>query len=325
VLITLPSGKTAWLIGDPHLGRKFETGVPLHRRGEREKRQFAKFVAELNTPGVDYNIMVGDLFDHPYVGFGVVVEAAEAVLAAARAHPYTTFIDMAGNHDLPRNLGVVGAWDAFEQMVNGRLENLRVAREPCWVGDVALFPWQWGISAVDQIPAAHIFNKDGWGEDEQIKVAIGHWDLQSYGGDDSHLAPVAELNALGITDIYSGHYHIEGEVGGVHCTGSLEPYSHGEDPNELIYVTRSLAEVLETPEAWTDKCVRVVLAEGEELPTDIDCMAMTSIRAQAEATEAEQVNLNAFDWDKVMTEALADVDPEVRDFIKDRMTWSYDA
>src|SRR3546814_16299307 len=61
-----------------------------------------------------------------------------------------------------------------------------------------------------------------------------HWDLQSFGGDDSHICPTAALKAKfgdGLT-IYSGHYHLPGEyeVDGhtVVCTGSMEPYSHAD-------------------------------------------------------------------------------------------------
>jgi DNA repair exonuclease SbcCD nuclease subunit len=321
LLIDLPSGRKAWLIGDPHLGRKFEVGVPLHRRGDRERRQMEKFKTELATPDVDYVIMVGDLFDHPHVGYSVVCEAAEAVLAAAKARPKIDFIMMAGNHDVPRNLSVVGAWNAFEHIVVGRCSNLIVLREPVHYLEFALFPWQWGVSAADQVAAALSRSYT------QRLVAIGHWDLQSYGGDDSHIAPVAELAALGITEFYSGHYHTEGTypVGDhlVRCTGSMEPYSHGEDPDGEIYVTLTLAELADTSaEDLKDKCVRVLLADGEELPTDVDCFALTAKRVKEvdDGDVLEQVSLADFDWNHVLAEALEPLEPEVKTFITERLT-----
>lgn len=314
--ITLPSGHTAWLIGDPHLGKKFETGVPLHRRGEREKLQMERFISELNTPGVDYNIMVGDLFDHPHVGYGVTVAAAEAYRAAAKYNCSTSYIAMAGNHDLPRNLGVVGAWDAFEHMT-ASLHNLVVTTKPWWSrdGQFICFPWDWKRSAVEQLPIEGMTMFKGY-------VAIGHWDLRSYGGDDSHIAPVDELAACGITDVYGGHYHTEGDYdvagGVVHCTGSMEPYSHAEDPEGDLYVTLTLDEVNDGRDL-TDKCVRVILAEGEEVPYDLDCLALTYKREKDHVEELQTIGTQTFDWRSIMDEALAPLDPEVRAFIEDRI------
>lgn len=305
----------AKLIGDPHLGLKFERGVPLHRRGEREKRQFEKFVEALHTPDVDFNVMVGDLFEHPFVGHGVVVRAAEAYLAAAEALPDTTFIAMAGNHDRPRNLSVQGAWDSFVQMVDGRFDNLFVVDEPRVLDPFVLLPWQWDVSAVDQV--SHL-------RDLSDFIAIGHYDLRSYGGDDSHLYPTKQLAELGVSRFYGGHYHVPGEyvVAGhtVHCTGSLEPYSHGEDPSGEIYVTVPLSEVETSPDQFRDKCVRVILKPGETLPENLDCLALTPKYETEETQEIPEVQMDGFDWKKVLDHELKQVgDDEVVDFIKDRL------
>lgn len=309
--ITLPSGMTAFLIGDPHAGKKFETGVPLHRRGEREKRQMERFRAELAEP-CDYNVCVGDVFDHPHVAYSVACAVADLYLEAARQNPERIFIVLAGNHDLPRNLGVAGAFDAFEKMVDG-VTNIHVIRKPCMIGEMSLFPWEWGVPAVEQLEAILV---------EEPMVAIGHFDLRSYGGDDSHIAPVAELQALGITEIFSGHYHTAGdyEVGGgvVHCTGSMEPYSHAEDPDGEIYVTLTLAEVNDGRDL-TDKCVRLILAEDEEVPYDLDCLALTYKREKDHIEQIQTIGLQDFDWRGIMDEALAPLDPEVRAFIQDRI------
>jgi hypothetical protein len=42
-------------------------------------------------------------------------------------------------------------------------------------------------------------------------------------------------------------------------TGSMQPMAHGEDPEERLYVTRSLPEVEADPDAFKDKCLRVDL------------------------------------------------------------------
>lgn len=316
--IDLPNNLTAHLIGDPHIGRKFEAGVPAHKRGQREARQMYLLKAELGTPDVNYNISVGDLFDHPHVSYKVVLEVAEAYLYYAEAMPQTTFLIMAGNHDLPRNLGTVGAFDAFEEIVSGRFNNLLVVRNPYWLNEakLILFPWQWGVTAEDQTPIEGMTVFRGY-------TAIGHWDLQSYGGDDSHMAPTKTLHDLGITEIYSGHYHTEGDytVNGhvVHCTGSMEPYSHGEDPEGKIYVTLSLDEATDGRDL-TGKCVRVILTDGQELPDDLDCMALTAIKAKVENEEVQALDLSKFEWKTTLDEALADLDPEVKAFIEERLS-----
>src|SRR3546814_7408633 len=119
---SLNNGKTVALIGDPHLGRKFENGVPLHRRGERERNQLANFQDQL-AQDVDIVVMVGDLFDHPHVGFKVVLDAYIAIDAATQATGNEILL-LAGNHDLPRNLEVVGAFEMRSEEHTSELQSL---------------------------------------------------------------------------------------------------------------------------------------------------------------------------------------------------------
>jgi len=74
------SRRKGWLIGDPHLGRDFRNGTPLNRRGEREAMQLAQFKEELATPDVHLIVMVGDLFDKPFVPLHMITAAADAVV-----------------------------------------------------------------------------------------------------------------------------------------------------------------------------------------------------------------------------------------------------
>lgn len=302
-----------WLIGDPHLGKKFEVGVPLHRRGEREQRQLALFREELATADVSTIVMVGDLFDHPYVGYAVVKAAADLVLAAAAARPHVDFVMMAGNHDLPRNITHVGAFHAFKQMVEGRYSNLIVCLKPGIRNGLAFFPWEWDRSAAEQVADL---------EGEKYVAAIGHWDLKSFpGSSDKHLAPVA---ALGDVALYSGHYHKEGvyRVGGrdVHCCGSMEPYARGEGD---LYVTLSREDLLATPaEELRDKCVHVLLRPGEDVP-EIDALAITHERVHGSATDdggAEQLSLATLDWSGILAKKIAPLHPTVKAFITERLS-----
>lgn len=325
MIIDLPNGGKAKLIGDPHLGLKFEVGVPLHRRGEREQKQFANFLSALDIPYVRFNICVGDLFEHPFVGHGVVVQTAEAYLAAAQKHPEIQFVVLAGNHDRSRNIGVSGAWESFRTMVEDRYDNLHTIEEPSLWDEFVFSPWQWNMGAEQGLE--YLLSEHSIDGSEPL-VAVGHWDLKSYGGDDSHLCPVKILKkGFKVERIYGGHYHTAGiyVVGGeaVTCTGSLEPYSHGEDPDGEIYTTVPLAAVEADPAAFKNKCVRIQLAPGETLPDDLDCLAVTRQFISAPDNDGsipETVATNGFDWDKIVEEELKQIDdPEVVTIIKDRL------
>lgn len=302
------------LIGDPHLGKRFEVGVPAGRRGDREKQQRRKFVDALRTNDVKMIVMVGDLFDHPYVSYTVLFETIYVIKRIAWDRPNVQFVMMAGNHDQPQNLSSIGAWDIFDIALADRLPNLHVVRSPRVIDKVAFFPWQWGRPAAEQVEDIK----------EPFDVAIGHWDLASYGGDDSHLAPLALFPAH--VRAYSGHYHTPGSyvISGrtLEGTGSLEPYSHSEDPNEQIYVTLSLEALRNKPEQWAmDKCLRVILQPGEELPV-IDCFSIVPMRAPADEGDGgagPTMSLNNFDWNGILAAKLAPLDPEVQTFIKERL------
>ena len=51
------------LIGDPHLGRVFKTGVPTHRIGERETDVTLDFTQQVSSSDNTPIIVMGDLFD----------------------------------------------------------------------------------------------------------------------------------------------------------------------------------------------------------------------------------------------------------------------
>jgi hypothetical protein len=319
--------RAAWLIGDPHLGKKFEVGVPLNRRGEREAHQMALFKQELATPDVEHVVMVGDLFDHPYVGYAICLDAAEAVLEAARDRPDVQFYMMAGNHDVPKNVSTVGAFHTFASMVRGREPNLWVITAPGILDNMAFFPWEWGVNAEDQVHPASTWR--------DVYVAIGHWDLNDFGPSVDgkvHLVPVARLRSAfgdGI-ELYGGHYHTEGDyvVAGVtvHGTGSLEPYSHGEDPAGARYITLDREQAVTADADYLrDRCVRVRLRPGEDLPA-LDALAVTPLRVRDEEADQPVVDTRtAFDWGGILATKLAPLAPIVKTFITERLSTNDDS
>jgi len=85
-------------LGDPHLGKRFVEGVPLHRRGEREAHQWAEFERSLNDVSSAKNhICVGDLFDAFSVDEATVLRAAEHYVSAAARHRGTHYYILRGN------------------------------------------------------------------------------------------------------------------------------------------------------------------------------------------------------------------------------------
>lgn len=310
----LPSGARVHLIGDPHIGVDFDRHAPAHRRGERAARQFACLCQELDADA-DIVVIVGDLFDDPMVPRKTVVSVADAIISAAERNEDVLYLVMAGNHDLPRNFSTVGAWPMFRRMVEDRLENAIVVTEPTIVNRLALFPWQWGVTAKEQVSKVS----------GEADAAVGHWDLAVFDGKDEHLAPVADLRkAFGPSvALYSGHYHVPGpySVDGVEviCTGSMQPVTHGEDPKQEFYVTVTRAEALLRDDLY-DKHVRVRLAPGEVMP-DIDCLALTHIREKAaEVAEQAPVSIEDFDFTRIVSERISKRDPVVQQFISERMS-----
>jgi hypothetical protein len=83
------------------------------------------------------------------------------------------------------------------------------------------------------------------------------------------------------------------------CTGSMLPYAHGEGDT---YVTKWLEEIGD-PAQYKDKCLRVLLRPGEELP-EIDCLQLTAKRVQGE--EIEQVTFEEFDLCALFSAVMAE-------------------
>jgi DNA repair exonuclease SbcCD nuclease subunit len=322
--VELSCGSTVWFIGDPHLGKRFENGVPLNRRGEREARQMRKFKDELETDA-DVIICVGDVFDHPQVSMATIIEAVDAIELAARRRPNVQFFMMAGNHDRSRQLNTVGAWEIFRRIIGGRLDNVFIVDTVGKVETIVFVPWEWGKPVAQAIEER--FTKSH--ENVEVELVVLHHDLEAFGGNTDYMVPARLIMERfpNCQKIITGHWHLEGDykIDGVDvaCTGSLEPYTHAEDPNGELYVSLTLDELeARDPAELKDKCVRVFLRDGEELPVGLDCLQLTGKRiteleADPEASVAEK--LGAFDWAAILDEHLKDVEPYVREFIDERL------
>lgn len=306
------------LIGDPHITRKFELGVPLGRRGEREQSLMADFSTRLLNGDEEIVIMVGDLFEKPICSIADLHWITAAIIGAARMQPEKIFVMMAGNHDISPQKDTYGAFHIL-QLLTALVDNLYVVTEPILVDRIACFPWQWERTAEQQLEDV---------KDWSFEIAVGHWDLTIFDPDHTeHLCPAKKLVEMGTKEIYSGHWHVAGDyvVDGVtvHCTGSMQPMSHAEDPKGLLYVTMTLAEYEEAdPEDYKYKYVRVLADKDDEVIPLADCLGFKVQRnAVDEDWNGGDVKMDNFKVDDIVAKKLKEheVPDDVGTFIKERI------
>lgn len=292
-------------LGDPHLGRSFIHGVPLHRRGDREARVWADFTDSVTNTEADVHVNMGDLFDKAYVSYDVIMRAAQVYIEAATNNPHCSFVILKGNHDWVRDLDRHSAFDMFAAIVEHMQNIFIVSNRWQFMGELAFFAWHPTILAADNIPIP----EDGVGP----TVAFGHWDVESFGGNGENLIPTKQLAEAGFTHAYTGHIHKEDEFerDGVYVkrVGSMQPYAHGEESNDDLYVTLTKAEL--TDQTLHDMCVRVILEPGEILDEEVDCLQLTIKKLDDEDDEMPAVVLGDFDMEKMFRQAFSDVTPEI--------------
>lgn len=272
-------GKTIGFIGDPHLGKKF-SNIQLHRVGEREAHQLLTFREQLNDTECDIIVMVGDLFDTYNVSNAVLLSTYEEIKYAVTTNNLTDYIFLYGNHDISRNDEVLPSIEILRNLVS-HIPNIVMVRNKARLLErqgvkLLCCPYSYHLSAKDSVEALGDIKAD---------IAIGHWDTVIMSGE-HNLVPIDSLKHI-TKLLVTGHEHGTGlqlfDDVTLHKTGSMLPYSHGEDEEGLFYVTRTLEQVLEDlsndPSIYHDKHLRVILLDGEELPSNVDCLALTSKKA----------------------------------------------
>lgn len=276
------------VLGDPHLGRKFKTGVPLHRMGDREETVWAQFEDTLKgnfSDKADIHVNMGDLFDKFVVAPEVVLEAARIYKEAACLLEGVIFVILEGNHDVSKDSARRSSFDIFAELVAG-VDNIMVVRKAPLVlegqfGFVPYHPFKPTVELVAELP-------DG------LEAVFGHWDIQDWGGD--NVIPTQLLAEKQIPLAISGHDHLartERRHGvDIIVTGSMQPYTHAEDPTGQFYRTVTLEELegLDT----SDLNLRILLKEGESLPEDVDCLSITAKRV-TDPDEKIEVDTSEFE------------------------------
>lgn len=283
-------------IGDPHFGKKFGD-VPLHRRGEREEHQRKVFCEQLLAPS-DVTIIVGDLFDTFIVSHETLWNVYQMMKLAAEANPSKHYLVLMGNHDVSRDSTLVSSFMILKAMLVNN-PNIDFYTKTQWVkigrAKILMCPYSEFKTAEEEVKEMF--------EEAPFDLVVGHWDTISY-GNDHNVLPAKLL--VEMTDIVvTGHEHNKRAIGidkdgtllnngedhwcDLFITGSMIPYSHAEDPEETLYVTRTLSriekELATDPSVYHDKCLRVLLGSDEQVPEGIDCLQFTVKKVeQAEAS-----------------------------------------
>lgn len=310
------------LLGDPHLGRPFRNGVPLHRLGHREQLQrmaFQRSLKQAEATGVVAHVCMGDLFDKAKVDNRIVRQAAEDYQIAARTNRATTFFCLTGNHDEARDRDFVSSFQLFTMIVDDDMTVIR--REPRlhyfedrasqMICKAVFVPWHPLKTAAELIEDDPELFRDA-------DVVFGHWDVdRRLEGTDNYI-PAARLKELGVGVAVTGHDHVarEMELAGLRVvvTGSMQPYSHSEDPGGEIYVTLQTNEAAKIlagdPEAFSDNCLRVIGVWDDEIPNCLQFKAVPEGTVDADEALA-QVEIAEFSMTDLWNQAFEGVDPEI--------------
>lgn len=263
-------------IGDVHLGRKFRTGVPLNRRGEIENLFFTEFERIMRKPMQKKLVQLGDLFDAPVVDNDVLWRTYEIIGVCAGINPQTDYYFIAGNHDLCKDLNDVPAIRILADLLKDVKNVHFVLEEPVKVEDFTLIPWSY-VNPMEDLLRCVTTDKIAGHFEEPLHPALAASGLEGF----------------------SGHIHKAHKNGKIWFSGSILPIAFGEENDDRIMRTVDLKTLLDKPNNyWHDMRVRVLLEEGEELPTDIDCLQLIAKRKDENAeTQKETLDVSLEDFD----------------------------
>lgn len=331
-ILKLSNDKTLLTIGDPHLGRRFVTNVPLEALGVREQQLKDKYVELLNTQEVDYICMMGDLFDKFSVPNEIILFAWQELEKAALANPETEYIFNRGNHDESRDANLKSAWNVFSELAaKAKLKNVTVVGDS-WelIDDILALPWHPFQTPV-QMSNNFLSFLDEQMTNYSPEVVLTHNDVSTYGSDGEHTNLMDFEGLKRITNVVlNGHVHQAGEI--VHenglkviNTGSMMPLNFAEDKTGGMYVTLTLEQFEKADlSQLEDKSVRVLLKPDEEAPDPIKCLQFKVKRVDEKGKDTiGEVKPEDFELKKLFDTSMADVkDPlksEVWKAIKDNL------
>lgn len=332
----LSNGKKLLTIGDPHLGRKFTTNVPLEARGVREQQLKDTYIRLLNTTGVDYICMMGDLFDKFDVPNEIILFAWEELENAAILHPKTMYIFNRGNHDESRNSELKSSWSVFKELAEkANHKNILVMGDDVEIVDrIGIVPWHPFYSPEEMVSELHDVIATS-SNPNRLEYVLTHNDVSTYGSDHDPLNLMDFKGLAVITDtVLNGHVHVASEFNYDHTdgqkikivnTGSMMPLNFAEDTSGDMFVTLTLEE-FENSDASTleNKSVRILLKPDEEAPDPIKCLQFKVKRVNEKGTEeVGEVKPENFELKTLFDQNLSGVEEplktEIWESIKDKV------
>lgn len=331
----LTNNRKLLTIGDPHLGRTFTTNVPLAARGVREKQLADTYISMLNTEGMDFICMMGDLFDVFNVPNHVILFAWHGLMKAALANPKTMYIFNRGNHDESRNVELKSSWAVFKELADqAALPNIIIVGDTPLViyegiGVVPWHPFHSPKEMVDEL--ATILMLDSHMPDK-LEVILTHNDVSTYGSDHDPQNLMDFKGLARITNkVLNGHVHVPNTFEPikdlvVHNTGSMMPLTFAEDKTGDMFVTFTLEEFQKLSEydSLENKSVRILLKPDEVAPEAIKCLQFKTQRVNEKGTEeVGEVKPENFELKALYDIALSGVEEplksEIWESIKDKL------
>lgn len=277
------------LITDTHLGKVYKTGVSLDKLGVRENMAYEAFEKCLHLDCEEKTLIhLGDLFDSPVVPLDVIMRTYRIIsLALMSAGDKWRFYFLAGNHDLHRDSSKTSAIYILATML-ANFKNCKfvLGDEVLVVSpELVLCPYSYKKSVDEMLNGCKF-----------VKCVLGHFE-----------EPIDPSVASLHSQVYSGHIHNKHKNGNVDFIGAVLPTSHGDADDDTLYTTVDLETLLDNTGAFKNKCVRVLLKEGEVLPEGIDCLALTSKKEEVEEERHDlNVGFEEFDLHKVFCDSLSD-------------------
>lgn len=275
-------------IGDTHIGKRFRTGVPLNKLGEREELIYKLFEEQLNQEA-DAIIHLGDLFDTPTISYDDLMRTFTLIRDVATHHPTCHYIFLAGNHDISKETNKICAFKILSYLLEIQSNVSFVYDEARYFYDLSMEVWPY--MSYDQIRECLCGTRPTVAD-----ICCGHFDEPF---------PPDIFNRF--KEVHTGHIHVSKQVNNITVHGSIIPMNFGEDPTGILYRTVSLEqfeEIINNPldEQWQDYCYRIILKEGEVLPTGISCRQLIGVKEEVITSEEKQEEV-AFD-DTLNLEAL---------------------
>ena len=311
------------VLGDVHAGKRFINDVPLHRRGEREREVFSQLFDELNVDDeVTTHVQVGDLFDQFEVSNEDLMEVYNSYRMASKSRPRCDYYLIPGNHDLARDSNRVSTFQVLSEML-APLKNVHVIFQPCALttkdGVFGFMPWHPFKSARELAAELH---------EVTVDAVFCHCDIA---GETPNLLPTELLSHI-TSKVYTGHVHTPQTYVShgveVIVTGSMQPYSHAEDPKGERYITVDVAKfndlIMNFADTIKNKYVRLRLPAGVEPPNFVpNCLGFKIIREQAEEEEQEvriEMKIEDFNTRNLFAQCMDEkgVSPEVKELMLEK-------